>query len=136
MPTEPQDEVTNESLIKAGLDPVKVTPEQKRRLQGIELAIGVLNEAECPFVLFASPDAAGAEMKIMQGNKLSYAKDLATITTEASQARQVIFWAAMKSLSTGLNGAICIIDKDGTPIVMYDNGKATKIEEEKEEVKA
>jgi hypothetical protein len=135
MSTEPQEEVSNESLAKAGLDPVKATPEQKKRLQGIELAIGVLNEGGVPFVLFASPDAPGAEMKIMQGNKLSYAKDLATITTEATQARQSIFWAAMKSLSSGLNGAICIIDKEGTPIVMYDNGKATQIEEEKKEVK-
>lgn len=123
-------EVTPASITKAGLDPEKATPEQKARVEAIELAVGCLGEGKVPFILLASPDSPSEQMKVIQGNRLSYATDLPTITKETALSRQAILWAALKTLSIGMRGALAVIDVDGNPIAVFDSGEAIALERE------
>lgn len=110
----------------------QMSPEQLARIEAITLAVGCLNEGKVSYTLFASPDSPAESMKVIESHRLSYASDLDTITKETPLARQSVLWAALKTLSIGLKGTLAVLGQDGTPLVIFDSGKATGVEEKKE----
>lgn len=119
------------SIIPQVTPPVPLTASQRAKMVAIEAAIGLLNEARVSFTLFGSPDEAiTPDMKVIHGQRLSYAAEVETIRRETPLARQAVLEAAMRVLSTGmLGGGLAAYGSDGRPLCVWSDGKAMVVKQ-------
>lgn len=125
-----------ETPVGAGASPVTqslvqtsipLTPEQKVKMEAIELAANVLDEAEVPFIIFASPDSISENVKFTSCHRLTYATDLIQMTKEMNFARSSLVGVAMTQLSRGMKGDIILRNEARQPIYIFKNGKSENL---------
>ena len=93
------------------------------RQEAIQLAMGVLNEAQVPFMLVASLDAPQPAMRFTHGQRYSYnTSDKSTTIKEVLMVKQQILAVVLKQLSIGYNGGLAVFDKVGKPLYVFQDG--------------
>lgn len=106
---------------------VPLTPEQIVRMGAIESAANILDKAQVPFIIFASPDSISENIKFTSCHRLTYATDLIQMTKEMNFSRSSLIGVAMTQLSKGMNGDIVLRNEARQPIYIFKNGRSQNL---------
>ena len=114
-----------ESLSEAG----------KKRLESIELAIGVLNEAKTPFMLISTADETNPGMKFAYSHRFTYSEDVQRAAQEMAITKEHLLPIALRHLSVGLKGGIAVFNITGTPMFIFQDGMVLDVKDPREQKK-